>query len=83
MFFLVILKLSFFPTFRYSKTEKSFWYTYILLGAVCAFQNIYTYIYNNTQQSSSYMATYHPSRKLWKLDDPDMLDTAEEVGTSS
>ena len=28
----------------------------------------------NTPQSSSYTATYHPSRKLSKLDDPDMQD---------
>ena len=32
---------------------------------------------------SSYMTTYHPSRKLSKLDEPDMEDTAVEVGTSS
>ena len=37
----------------------------------------------NTPQSSSYTATYYPSRKLSKLDDPDMRDTAGEVGTSS
>ena len=37
----------------------------------------------NTQQSSSCPATYHPSRKLFKLDEPDMQDTAGEVGTSS
>ena len=37
----------------------------------------------NTPQSSSCTATYHPSRKLFKLDEPDMLDTAGEVGTSS
>ena len=37
----------------------------------------------NTQQSSSYTVTYHPSRKLSKLDEPDMQDTAVEVGTSS
>ena len=36
----------------------------------------------NTPQSSSYTATYHPSRKLSKLDEPDMQDTAGEVGTS-
>ena len=30
----------------------------------------------NTPQSSSYTATYHPSRKLSKLDEPDMQDTA-------
>ena len=33
--------------------------------------------------SSSCMATYHPLRKLSKLDEPDMQDTAGEVGTSS
>ena len=37
----------------------------------------------NTQQSSSYTATYFPSRKLSNLDEPDMQDTAGEVGTSS
>ena len=37
----------------------------------------------NTPQSSSYTATYHPSRKLCKLDKPDMQDTAGEVETSS
>ena len=36
-----------------------------------------------TPQSSSYTATYHPSRKLSKLDELDMQDTAGEVGTSS
>ena len=36
-----------------------------------------------TLQSSSCTATYHPSRKLSKLDEPDMWDTAEEVGTNS
>ena len=30
----------------------------------------------NTQQNSCCTATYHPSRKLSKLDDPDILDTA-------
>ena len=28
-------------------------------------------------------ATYHPSRKLSKLDETDMRDTAKEVGTNS
>ena len=37
----------------------------------------------STQQSSSRTATYHPSRKLFKLDEPDMRDTAGEVGTKS
>ena len=30
-----------------------------------------------------YTATYYLSRKLLKLDEPDMQDTAGEVGTSS
>ena len=34
-------------------------------------------------QSSSCTATYHPSWKLFKLDEPDMQDTAGEVGMSS
>ena len=37
----------------------------------------------STPQSSSYTATYHSSRKLSKLDEPDMQDTAGEIGTSS
>ena len=34
-------------------------------------------------QSNDYTATYYPSRKLSKLDEPDMWDTTGEVGTSS
>ena len=37
----------------------------------------------NTPQSTNDTATYLPSRKLSKLDEPDMLDIAGEVGTSS
>ena len=33
-------------------------------------------------QCSSCMATYHPSRKLSRLDEPDMRDSAGDVGTS-
>ena len=40
------------------------------------------YIYNTTQ-STNYTATYLPSRKLSKLDEPDMQGTAGEAGTSS
>ena len=38
---------------------------------------------DSTQQSSSYMTTYHPPRKLSKLDEPDPRDTAGEVGMNS
>ena len=37
----------------------------------------------STPQSSSCTATYHSSRKLSKLDEPDKRDTAGVVGTSS
>ena len=37
----------------------------------------------NTRQSSNCTDTYLPSRKLFKLDEPDMQDTTGEVGTSS
>ena len=36
----------------------------------------------STLQSISCTATYHPSRKLSKLDEADMRDTAGEVGTN-
>ena len=36
---------------------------------------------HSTQQSSSSPATYHTSRKLSQLDEPNMRDTAGEVGT--
>ena len=37
----------------------------------------------NTAQGTNYTATSLPSRKLSKLDEPDMQDTAGEAGTSS
>ena len=37
----------------------------------------------NTPQDTKYTATYLPSRKLSKLDKPDMQDTTGEAGTSS
>ena len=37
----------------------------------------------STPKNSSYTALYHPSRKVSKLDEPDMQDTAGEVGTNS
>ena len=36
----------------------------------------------STPQSSNWTATYHPSRKLSKLDKPDMQDTTGEVRTN-
>ena len=39
--------------------------------------------FTSTPQSSSCIATNHQSRKLLKLDEPGMRDTAEKVGTSS
>ena len=37
----------------------------------------------NTPRGTNYTATCLPSRKLTKLDEPDMQDTAGEAGTSS
>ena len=37
----------------------------------------------NTPQGTNYTATCLPSRKLSKLDEPEMQDTAGEAGTSS
>ena len=37
----------------------------------------------NTPQGTNYTATCLPSRKLSKLDEPDMQVTAGEAGTSS
>ena len=37
----------------------------------------------NTPQDTNYTATCLPSRKLSKLDEPDMQDTAGEAGTNS
>ena len=38
---------------------------------------------SNTQQGTNYTATCLPSRKLSKLDEQDMQDTAGEAGMSS
>ena len=43
----------------------------------------WTSLWGNTPQSSSCTTTNLPSRKLSKLDEPDMQDTAEEAGTSA
>ena len=45
--------------------------------------NIEPTLGGNTPQGINYTTTYLPSRKLSKLDDPDMQDTAGEVGTRS
>ena len=37
----------------------------------------------NNPQGTNYTATCLTSRKLYKLDEPDMQDTAGEAGTSS
>ena len=37
----------------------------------------------NTPQGTNYTATYLPSGKLSKLDEPDVQDTAGDAGTSS
>ena len=46
-------------------------------------EQYWTSPWDSTPQNSSYTATYHPSRKLSKLDEQDMRDTAGEVGMDS
>ena len=46
-------------------------------------QAIWNKSWRNTLQSSSCTVTYYPSQKLSTLDEPDMQNTAGEVGTSS
>ena len=48
-----------------------------------AASNIEQVLGGNTQQSTNYTPTCLPSRKLSKLDEPDMQGTAGEAGTSS
>ena len=57
-------------------------YIYIATTQECC-EQYWTSPGGSTPQSSSSTATYHPSRKLSKLDEPDMWDTTEEVGTNS
>ena len=56
--------------------EKAWWAT----TQECC-EQFWTTPRGNTPQSSSYTATYLPPRKLSKLDEPDMQDTAGEAGT--
>ena len=44
---------------------------------------IWTSRVGNTPQDTNYTATCLPSRKLYKLNEPDMQDTAGEAGKSS
>ena len=69
-----------------------FIYIYIYIYYIYMYVYIYIYIYmeiyrtspgGNTLQNNSCTATYYPSRKLSKLDEPDMRDTAGEVRTNS
>ena len=48
-----------------------------------AASNIEQVLGGSTPQSSGCTATYYPSWKLSKLDEPDMWDTTGEVGTNS
>ena len=48
-----------------------------------ASSNIEQFLAANTQQDTNYTVTCLPSRKLSKLDEPDMQDTAGEAGASS
>ena len=58
-------------------------YIYVAVSAYSILFATFLSSGGNTQQSTNYTATYHPSRKLSKLDEPDTHDTAGEAKTSS
>ena len=58
-------------------------YNFFIFHIYCIYEQYGTSPGGSTSQSSSCTATYQPSRKLSKLDEPDMQDTAGEVGTYS
>ena len=46
-------------------------------------KQLHKYVASNIEQGTNYTATCLPPRKLSKLDEPDMQDTAGEARTSS
>ena len=67
-----------------------FWrstYLRVILHIYSIYLNCYvqswTSLGGNTPQDTNCTATYPLSRKLFKLDEPDMQDTAGEAGTNS
>ena len=73
---------------RAASTIWWWWYGFRTASRTCSILDV-AFLCNwsgpggSTPQSSICTATYHPSRKLSKLNEPDMQDTAREVGTSS
>ena len=56
---------------------------YVCVIHISIYVSVYAIPGGNTPQGTNYTATCLPSRKLSKLDEPDMEDTAGEAGTSS
>ena len=77
-------------TYLYVHINYTWIYTYLYAHTyVCTHTHIRVYIIHwtrpgdNTPRDTNYMATCRPSRKLYKLDEPDTQDTAGEARTSS
>ena len=58
------------------------WFGFMAYEPECC-EQFWTNPGGNIPKSTKCMAIYFPSRKLSKLDKPDMQDTAGEAGTSS
>ena len=80
-----------YPTlFHAVSTQSARSVSYRFFFRLCASSIIVYYINTilklwggNTPQGTNYMATFLPSRKLYKLDEPDTQDTAGEARTNS
>ena len=75
---------------NYGRVDTAVWMHYLYANTTAGekgrrqlHEQYWTSPGGNTPQGTNYMATYLPSRKLSKLDEPDMQDTAREVVTSS
>ena len=68
---------------HYMDANKTYGEKACLLLHKNAASNIEQVLEAAPQKSTSCTVTYHPSRKLSKLDEPDMYGTAGEVGANS
>ena len=69
----------------FSNTEELWYYETVCQWMMTIYIYIYIYISpgGNTPQNTNCTATCPLSRKLFKLDEPDMQNTAGEAGTNS
>ena len=87
---LIFMKKKYIYTYAHTYIERERGVDTLLYADIYEEKYIYiyirTYIHRKRErfpQSTNCTATYLPSRKLSKLDEPDMQDTAGEAGMSS